>query len=118
MKLPNSEKIFIDIEKLSGYCLNSAHDRGKHKARLFSSILGVTLENAEELRKVLLEAARNHDAEIGREDRYGKRYVIDFTMATKKGQAKIRSTWIIRSNENFIRLTSCYIIKNKERKDE
>jgi hypothetical protein len=41
MKLPNAEKAFVDIEKLSGYCLNTAHERGKHKARLFSSVLGL-----------------------------------------------------------------------------
>ena len=114
MKLPNAEKAFVDIEKLSGYCLNSAHDRGKHKARLFSSVLGLTSDNAEELRGTLLEAARNHDAETGGEDRYGKRYVIDFIITTEKGQAKVRSTWIIRSHEDFARLTSCYILKIKE----
>ena len=114
MKLPNAEKAFVDIEKLSGYCLNSAHDRGKHKARLFSSVLGLTSDNAEELRGTLLEAPRNHDAETVGEDRYGKRYVIDFTMTTEKGQAKVRSTWIIRSHEDFARLTSCYILKIKE----
>ncbi|MDL1963865.1 MAG: hypothetical protein LWW98_05925 [Deltaproteobacteria bacterium] len=114
MKLPNAEKAFVDIEKLSGYCLNSAHDRGKHKARLFSSVLGLTSDNAEELRRTLLEAARNHDAETSRDDRYGKRYVIDLTIITEKGQAKVRSTWIIQTHEKFARLTSCYILKRKE----
>ena len=114
MKLPNAEKAFVDIEKLSGYCLNSVHDRGKHKARLFSSVLGLTSDNAEELREILLEAARNQDAETGGEDRYEKRYVVDFTMTTEKGLAKVRSTWIILSYEDFARLTSCYIPKRKE----
>ncbi len=114
MKLPNPEKAFVDIEKLSGYCLNPVHKRGKHKARLFSSILGLTSDNAGELRKRLLDVARNDDAEPGGEDRYGKRYVIDFTMITAKGRAKVRSTWIVRTRENFARLTSCYILKGKE----
>lgn len=114
MKLPNAENVFVDIEKLSGYCLNSDHERGKHKAHLFFSVLGLTSENAEELRDALLEAARNYDAVTGSEDRYGKRYVVDFTATTTKGRAKVRSTWIIRTHEDFARLTSCYLLKRKE----
>ncbi len=114
MKLPDAEKAFVDIEKLSGYCLNSDHEMGKHKARLFSSMLGLTADDAEEVRTRLLEAVRNCEAETVGEDMYGKRYVIDFTMTTEKGQAKVRSTWIIRTHEDFARLTSCDILKRKE----
>ena len=114
MKLHNAERAFVDIEKLIGYCLNFAHERGKHKARLFSAVLGITSNKAEELRTKLIKAARNCDAKPGREDQYGKRYVIDFKMTTAQGQAKVRSTWIIRRHEDFARLTSCYILKKKE----
>ena len=47
MKLPNGKEAFVDIKKLWGYCLNPYHLKGKHKARLFSSILGLTLKDAE-----------------------------------------------------------------------
>ena len=56
MKLPNAEKAFIDTEKLTGYCLNSLHERGKHKARLFSSLLGLTADDAEELKAAISES--------------------------------------------------------------
>ena len=75
-------------------------------------------DKAEELRVTLIKAARNCDAKIGREDQYGKRYVLDFKMTTAKGQAKVRSTWIIRSHEDFARLASCYVLKRKERNPE
>lgn len=114
MKLPNAKRAFVDIEKLRGYCLNPSHVRGKHKARMFSSILGLTLEDAEKLRKTLLEAAKDGDAVPGNEDQYGKRYIIDFMMTTKKGQANIRSTWIVLRYEDFPRLTSCYITKKED----
>jgi len=68
MKLPNAERAFVDIEKLRGYCLNSYHIRGKNKARIFSSILGLTAADAEKLRETLLEAAKNSDASPGIED--------------------------------------------------
>jgi len=56
MKLPNAEAAFIDIHKLRDYSLNMQHDRGKHKARLFLAILGLSAEDAEELELILLEA--------------------------------------------------------------
>ena len=55
MLIPNADNAVVDIRKLRDYCLNSEHDDGKHKARLFSSILGMTADNAEELRQILLE---------------------------------------------------------------
>jgi hypothetical protein len=114
MQLPNGERAYVDIEKLRGYCLNPFHIRRKHKARIFSSILGLTLDNAEELRESLLEAAKNIHANPDVEDQYGKRYIIEYIMATTKGQAKIRSTWIILRHEDFPRLTSCYIPKKED----
>ncbi len=113
MKLPNAREAFVDIDKLRGYCLNQFHPRGKHKARLFSSILGLTVDNAEELKQALLEAVQTNDAEIGDKDQYGKRYLIDFIMTTSKGKAMIRSTWIILIHENFARFTSCYVMKKE-----
>ncbi len=114
MKLPNAERAFADIEKLRGYCLNPFHIKGKHKARMFSSILGLTLKDAEKLRKALLEAAKNLDASPSVEDKYGKRYIVDFMMTTTKGQAKIRSTWIVLRHEDFPRLTNCYIPRKED----
>jgi hypothetical protein len=46
MLIPNAENAVVDIRKLRDYCLNLEHDDGKHKARLFLSILGVTADNA------------------------------------------------------------------------
>lgn len=114
MKLPNAQSAFVDVEKLRGYCLNPYHVRGKHKARMFNSILGLTSDDAAKLRKTLLAAAKTRDAAPGVEDQYGKRYIIDFTMATAMGQAKIRSTWIVLRLEDFPRLTSCYILKEED----
>jgi hypothetical protein len=40
MKIPNAENAILDIGKLRGYCLNSAHGKGKDKARVFISAWG------------------------------------------------------------------------------
>ena len=47
MKLPHGEAAIVDPQKLTGYCLNLEHPRGKHKARVFAT-LGFTVESAGE----------------------------------------------------------------------
>ena len=109
MKLPNAEAAVIDIHKLRDYSLNMQHDRGKHKARLFLAILGLSVENAEELEFILLEAIQIYEAISSSQDEYGQRYLVDFPLTRNGNTATIRSTWIVRSTETFPRLTSCYI---------
>ena len=110
MKLPNRERAVVDIAKLRDYCLSVEHLRGRHKARVFATALGLTADNAEELRDMLLVAARTNDARPTEQDAYGQRYVLDFRMQGPAGQAMVRSSWIIRSGEDFPRLTSCYVL--------
>ena len=110
MKLPRAEHAFIDERKLVNYCLNPAHPRGRHKARVFSSALGFAESSAPILRAALLEAARNRNALRGEVDEHGQRFMIDFPMTGPLGSAMVRSVWIIRNGENFPRLVSCYIL--------
>jgi hypothetical protein len=65
MLIPNADKAVVDIRKLRDYCLNLEHDDAKHKARLFSTILGMTAEDAQELRRILLEVVKTHEAQLG-----------------------------------------------------
>jgi hypothetical protein len=37
--LPNGARAILDIRKLADYCLNPAHLRGRHKARVFRQAL-------------------------------------------------------------------------------
>ncbi len=109
MRLPNAERAVVDLEKLSGYCLNSDHPRGKHKARVFAAALGLTTNDADMLRDALLDAVQSADAEPTLLDRYGQQYRIDFGMETAVGQATVRSYWIVRSGEDFPRLATCFL---------
>jgi hypothetical protein len=109
MTLPNREKAIVEVEKLRDYCLNPLHARGRHKARVFASRLGLTARHAEILR-ALVRAARTEQASLGFADEYGQRYVIDFKMNGPGGTAVIRSSWIVRGGENVARLTSCFVL--------
>jgi hypothetical protein len=108
MLIPNAENAVVDIRKLRDYCLNPEHDDGKHKARLFSSILGMTADNAEELRQILLKIVKTDSARLGRQDEFGQRYTIDFQVEWQDRSGIIRSGWIIEHNSNIPKLTTCY----------
>ncbi|MEK6302595.1 MAG: DUF6883 domain-containing protein [Acidobacteriota bacterium] len=110
MKMPNCKSAVVDVGKLLDYCLNPAHPRGRHKARVFAISLGLTNANADLLRYALLNSACSDDAIRGELDGYGQRYVVDFTMSTAVGQAVIRSAWMVRRGEDFPRLLSCYVL--------
>lgn len=109
MKLPDGDLI-VEIAKIRDYCLNPSHPRGKHKARVFLAVLGMTVDHAEELRRALLEAATSRDAIVGASDLYGTRYIIDFEMKHGNRTAMIRSCWIIRGGENIVRFVTCFIL--------
>jgi hypothetical protein len=53
MPIPHAERAVVDIRKLRDYCMNPMHDEGQHKARLFATALGMTAEDAEDLRVLL-----------------------------------------------------------------
>lgn len=113
MLLPNGEYAIVDLRKLRDYCLNPDRARGRHKARVFAAVLGVTAAGAAKLRAKLLEIARTGDAQVGELDLYGQRYTIDFEMETATGKATLRSGWIVLHGKPVPRLTTCYIKKRK-----
>ncbi len=98
----------VDIRKLRDYCLNSEHDDGKHKARLFLSSLGMTADHAEELRQILLEVVKTREVRLGRQDEFGQRYILDFPLEWQNRSATLRSGWIIEHGSKTPRLTTCY----------
>lgn len=108
MRIPNADRAFIEISKLRDYALNPTHRVGGHKARLFAGLLGITLSDAEALRDILLDVIQHEEAMLGELDEYGQRYVLDFLLIWQNRQAIVRSAWIIRPDEDFPRLVTCY----------
>ena len=107
-----SGSIVVNVAKLRDYCLSDTHPRGRHKARVFRSRLGLTTEDAELLRRALLDAVRDRQDDLRSTDTddYGQRYVLDFAMTTTAGTATVRSAWIVLAGQDVLRLTSCYVL--------
>jgi len=102
----------VDIAKLRDYCLNSEHLRGRHKARVFASALGLTQPDAEFLRRRLLRAAWYGEAIAGEADGYGERYFVDFELRRGGRRAMVRSAWIVLRRDSAPRFVSCYVLLN------
>jgi hypothetical protein len=110
MKLPNGPNAELGA-KLKDYCLNPLHPRGQHKARLFQTVLGITISNSDLLAAALLNAAANSDdAKAEGDNGFGEIYELEFELTTEIGRARIVSAWIVLRGESFPRLLTCFIV--------
>ena len=109
MKLPHADQAIIDIAKLRDYSLNLLHPEGKHKARVFAASLGFSASDTEKLREMIFAAILTNDAEPGRSDDHGSRFLVDFATQGLRGMVTIRTAWIIDRGETIPRLVSCYV---------
>src|SRR3954454_3729684 len=66
----------------------------------------------------LLKAARATQAKQGETDEYGTRYIIHFECARGEKTAMIRSAWMIRTDESFPRLLTCYDYRSEHNMEE
>lgn len=111
-QLPNPYKAVIDIQKLSEYCLNPFHPTGKHKAKGFTTQLGIKQGDAEWLKAQILEKITEAEAQPQFEDAFGKRYGVDLLIKNGHLEAIIRTAWIVKWGEEFPRLLTCYVKSN------
>jgi len=110
MKLPGGDNAIVDMAKLRDYCLDPQHPRGRHKARVFASTLGMMQTDAEFLREELLRAAGEADALVGESDEYSDRFIVDFELNRGNRRDVVRSAWIVLRDETVPRLTSCFVL--------
>ena len=110
MRLPNGQRCDLGT-KLEDYSLNPRHREGRHKARVFASALGITQADADVLGTAIRSAAASSDAAEARGDNgFGEVFNLRFAMTTGRGSATVLTGWIVLHNEDFPRLTTCFIV--------
>ena len=110
MNLPNGQRADLGT-KIEDYVLNPTHWEGRHKARVFESVLGITLGNQQVLREAILAAAvHSEEVEALGDNGHGMVYVLRFSLTTANRTAIILTAWIIRYEEDFPGLITCYIL--------
>jgi len=108
MKLPNGDRAIIPIEKLTDYCLNPEHPDGKHKARVFASAMGITRQNAEELRDLVSRAAIHGEVAQQAITPFGQQFKVDWAVPGYD-DIILRTIWLVPSNQPHPRLVSAFI---------
>lgn len=108
MKLPNADRVEISMEKLVGYCLNIEHPRGKDKARVFQSRLGITAEKADVLYSLIQEAAISGEVVQQTTTRFGEVYKVDWVIPDTDN-LQLRTIWEISNQNPNPRLISAFI---------
>ena len=108
MKLPNGEKAIISMDKIINYCLNPDHSRGKNKAKVFKSSLGITKENANVLFSLIQQAAIKGEIIQQSTTEFGEQYKVDWNIPDNP-QITLRTIWEIKSINSNPRLISAFI---------
>lgn len=109
---PEFQTVSVDVAKLRDYALSESHLRGRHKARVFLSRLGIDARDADWLRTELIRQVSSEDCvfQPGTVDEHGARYIVDAPISRGHRHAVVRSVWIIGPGSSDLRLTSCYVL--------
>lgn len=100
--LPNYQNARIPRRKLEDYALNPAHTDGRHKARLFKSILGFERRDWELLANAFRDELPFHEAILDREDAWGKYYLVSLPVKGPNGNAAFVTTvWIVSPGTDY-----------------
>lgn len=100
----------LDVRKLSGYCLDQNHPLGRHKARVFRAALGLSADDAEWLRRAILDQIGAAGIDVIGADRFGTRYRADLPIARHGRQAVVRTIWIAAAGSRSPRFVTCWIV--------
>ncbi|AEI49827.1 DUF6883 domain-containing protein [Runella slithyformis] len=100
MSLPNAERAFIDDRILMDYCLSESHPIGKHKANVFKSALGFSVEHFQQLKAVILTSVVEKEANFTKSNLYGELYIVDIEIENPPQKALVRTRWIVRFDED------------------
>jgi len=101
--------VVIDPVKVRDYCLSPEHPRGKHKARVFQSALGLTQRDWRFLADAIRANLTTSEWVADDKDEYGRRYHVDMRIEFSGRSTMIRTLWIVRREEKSPRLTSCFV---------
>jgi hypothetical protein len=109
-QLPRSDHAILDLRKLEDYCLDPNHPRGRHKARMFRELLGVTRADAGWLKDILLSGAREGEGIELASNIFGARWRIDMAVSRHGNSVVLRTIWIVRAGETIPRFVTCWVL--------
>lgn len=116
IELPAEEQMFIPVSKLIEYALNDKHDKGKHKAKLFSELMGIGKNEWRFLAYQIKDALVGARLEKIEATQYGIQYRAQMEVVGLNGRVMtIETRWIIRQDEPAQLSTAFVAEKEKQR---
>ncbi len=116
--LPNYDKAIIPAEKLRDYALNSDHQGdGRHKARVFKSMLGFERQHWEHLSNLIRARLPEYPALRKATTAYGEEWVVYIPVVGLNGNLAVVTTgWMfLRTDPDAPRLTTCLIQTERQK---
>lgn len=98
------------LYEMHGNVRNPWHPEGRHKARVFAAALGIGRADADWLRSAIRAGILDAPLAASETSSYGIRYAVDISLQRGDLRAIVRTGWIIRSDEEIPRLTTCFVL--------
>jgi len=109
MRLPGAARATIPTDKLVNYALDPNHPRGRHKARVFASALGIGAADWRYLHDQILEALADAPVRSTRITSFGVAYEVVVLIDGLNGATvPVVTTWIVERGA-APRLTSTWV---------
>lgn len=108
-RVPRAAEAVVEDRKVVDYLLNPKHERGRHKARVFSSALGITAEDWAYLKAALEVGVRTAPIVAIRERIGGPIYTVRIeVVGLNRNSAFVVTGWQV-SADAPPRLVSAYV---------
>ncbi len=109
IRLPSATRATIPTDKLARYALDPNHPRGRHKARVFASALGITADDWRYLYDQILEALPDAPVRSTRITPFGVTYEVVVSIDGLNGATvPVVTIWIVEVGKPP-RLTSTWV---------
>jgi hypothetical protein len=109
LPLPNVERAIIDRRKLEDYALDAAHEDGRHKARVFRSVLGLGSADWRYLRDAILADLPFAPVTATKPTPYGLRCTVVVSIQGVNGhQHDVLTAWLTTASRPP-RLVTAYV---------
>lgn len=112
------KNIIIRKSKLTEYALNKEHPDGRHKAKLFEDLLGITSKDWKYLSSQIIEGLLQGKVSGIKITEHGIQYHVDIQILGLNGKTKtVLTAWIVDKDSNAC-LTTIRVEGSKEQKDQ
>jgi hypothetical protein len=114
--LPNAETAKIPTGKFTKYLLDPLHLEGRHKARVFKSVLGFEQSDSAELENAILSELPYHPAVLASEGQWGTKYEVIIPITGVNGAtAQVLTVWILRKQVPSPQFVTARVLRERRR---